>query len=224
MMMPNTHPHHSTRPRRARIAAPPPRTTLRRQIEAQTDTFAAERLEQLTTYGLMLARWNRAYNLISPHTVEHIATRHILDALLLAHWLPNPPARVLDVGTGGGLPGLPLAITHPKLQFTLLDRNHKKTRFVRQVALELDLPNVTVVTKDLASYQDDPFACIMARAVAPAAELARACAHLCALNGQLLLPQGPKSNTEVPDGWNECCERRDGRTILILQHLEASAA
>ncbi len=223
-MMAHAQPKRVTQSRRASRAAPLPRATLRRQLETQIDAQAAEQLDALVQYGLMLARWNRAYSLISPHTVEHIGTKHILDALLLTHWLPNSPARILDVGTGGGLPGLPLAITHPQLQFTLLDRSHKKIRFVRQVALELELSNVTVVTEDLAHYQDDLFDCIMARAVAPVAELAHACAQLCAANGRLLLPQGPKTDNQAPDGWEGRCERRSGRRVWVLQRGEATVA
>ncbi len=214
-----------SRPRRRTAAVlPVPRATLRRQLKAEAatrlerPTIEPEQLERLTAYGIMLARWNRAYNLISPHTVSEIGPRHILDSLLLAPLLPAPPCRLLDVGTGAGLPGLPLAITHPQIRVTLLDRNHKKTRFSRQVALELELANVTVVTEDMAHYQDAPFDCITARAVGPASDLVRDCTHLCAPDGRMVLPQGPESGDTLDlDGWSTQVEHLSGRSILVLQ-------
>src|SRR5690606_31787215 len=93
--------------------------------------------EKLLAYVALLQRWNAAYNLTAVRTPEEMIVRHLLDSLAVAPWVE--PTALLDVGTGAGLPGIPLAIAHPGLQVTMLDSNGKKTRFVKQAILELGL-------------------------------------------------------------------------------------
>ena len=98
---------------------------------------------RLAVFLSLLERWNRAYNLTAVRDPEAMVVRHVLDSLSILPWLEGP--RVLDVGSGAGLPGIPLAIIRPDCEFVLLDSNGKRTRFMSQAAAELKLPNVSVV-------------------------------------------------------------------------------
>src|SRR5690242_16283324 len=102
--------------------------------------FSEERSEQLANYLLLLDKWNQAYNLTSVRDVKDMVTLHILDSLSIADYLQGK--RIIDVGTGAGLPGIPLAITQPEREFVLLDSNGKKIRFLIHVLQQLKLSNV----------------------------------------------------------------------------------
>jgi len=121
--------------------------------------------EPLLAYLRLLARWNRAYNLTSVDEPRAMVTHHLLDSLAVMPAVEGP--RVLDVGTGAGLPGIPLALALPACDFTLLDSNSKKTRFVTQAVLELGLRNVTVVHQRVEEYRPPTcFNTVVARAYA----------------------------------------------------------
>jgi len=106
-------------------------------------TLTATQHAQLLQFLVLLAQWNQIYNLTAVRDPLEMVARHLLDSLAIAPYLSGDV--VLDLGTGAGLPGLPLAIIEPERQFVLLDSNSKKIRFVRQAVLELALPNVTPV-------------------------------------------------------------------------------
>ena len=159
------------------------------------DVSAAQRAQLLAFVGL-LVRWNRAYNLTAVREPAEMIPRHLLDSLAVLPWVRCGP--VLDVGTGAGLPGLPLAILRPELAFTLLDGNGKKIRFVRQAVLELGLRNVTPVQARIETYRPQVnFATITARAVAPLAAICTSCAPLAAPGGVLLALKGREPAAEV---------------------------
>jgi 16S rRNA (guanine527-N7)-methyltransferase len=159
------------------------------------DASDAQRGRLLALVAL-LARWNRAYNLTAVRDPADMVPRHLLDSLAVLPWVRRGP--VLDVGTGPGLPGLPLAIMRPELDFTLLDSNGKKVRFVRQAVLELGLGNVTPVQARMRTYRPRVnFATITARAVAPLAELCADCAPLTAPGGVMLALKGREPDAEV---------------------------
>ncbi len=121
--------------------------------------------DALLGFGALLARWNQAFNLVSRRDIERLLPRHLLDSLSAATELA--PSRVLDLGTGAGLPGVPLAIVQPQLQFTLVDRNERKIRFIGQVVRELGLANVTPLCADVARMPgNDSFDTVVTRAVA----------------------------------------------------------
>jgi 16S rRNA (guanine527-N7)-methyltransferase len=148
-----------------------------------------EQRRQLLGYVHLLVRWNRAYNLTAVREPLDMIPRHVLDSLAVLPWVQRGP--VLDVGTGAGLPGLPLAILRPDLAFTLLDSNGKKIRFVRQAVLELKLTSVTPVQARIQTYRPRVnFATITARAVASLVELCRDCEPLLAPGGVLLALKG----------------------------------
>jgi len=159
------------------------------------DASDAQR-ERLLALIALLARWNRAYNLTAVRDPAEMIPRHLLDSLAVLPWLRQGP--VLDVGTGPGLPGLPLAILRPELAFTLLDSNGKKIRFVRQAVLSLGLDNVAPLQTRMQAYRPHAnFATITARAVAPLAQLCAECAPLVGPGGVLLALKGRQPDTEV---------------------------
>jgi 16S rRNA (guanine527-N7)-methyltransferase len=124
--------------------------------------------------------------------------RHLLDSLAVAPYLGQGP--VLDLGTGPGLPGLPLAVMVPEQAFVLLDSNGKKVRFVRQAVMELGLTNVSVVHARIESYQwDRKFATIVSRAMATVPEILGAVAGLMARPARLLLMKGRRTDAELKD-------------------------
>jgi 16S rRNA (guanine527-N7)-methyltransferase len=119
---------------------------------------------QLLAYLALLIKWNKAYNLTAVRNPDEMVSRHLLDSLSIVPFL-GEGLSWLDVGSGGGMPGIPLAILFPERQITTLDSNGKKTRFQTQVKLELNLANLTVIHSRVENFQPAvPFAGIVSRA------------------------------------------------------------
>ncbi len=136
---------------------------------------------RLLEYLRLLAKWNRVYNLTAVYEPRRMLAYHLLDSLSLAPRIADC-RRLLDVGSGAGLPGLPLAIARPDSDWVLLDSNARKTRFIRQAAAECGVDNVQDVHSRVQDYHaPDPFDCIISRAYAPLA-------GFCDSVGHLLLP------------------------------------
>ena len=158
---------------------------------------------QLIDYLQLLVKWNRAYNLTAIRQPEQMVTRHLLDSLVIGPYLQGP--RILDVGTGAGLPGIPLALAYPDLQFTLLDSNGKKIRFVTQAVAELGLANVDVIQSRIEAFQPEcRFDTITARAFASIEELIGQTTRLLVDKGQYLIMKGVYPVAEVeamPEGY-----------------------
>ena len=143
----------------------------------------------LIDYLHLLVKWNRAYNLTAVRQPEQMVTRHLLDSLVIGPYLQGP--RILDVGTGAGLPGIPLALAYPDLHFTLLDSNGKKIRFVTQAVAELGLTNVDVIQSRIEAFQPVcRFDTITARGYASIEELISLSTRLLADKGQYLIMIG----------------------------------
>lgn len=181
-------------------AAPGNWEQARQQLDQGLDALdldlpAASR-DQLMALLRLLTQWNAAYNLTALRTPAQQVAGHLLDSLaVLAH---VPPGRLLDVGTGAGFPGLPLAIARPDTPHVLLDSSLKKTRFVQHAALTLDLRNVEVVRQRAEQFQpQQAFPVVVARAFAPLPRLLRLIGHLCVPGGQLLALKGPAVDTEL---------------------------
>lgn len=151
---------------------------------------------QLIDFLHLLVKWNRAYNLTAVRQPEQMVARHLLDSLVIGPYIQGP--RILDVGTGAGLPGIPLALAYPDYQFTLLDSSGKKIRFVTQAVAELGLVNVDVVQSRVEAYQPaSRFDTITARAYSSIEELVKQTAHLLADGGQYLIMKGAYPVAEV---------------------------
>lgn len=171
-------------------------TPLRRGLAALGLALPDDRVERLLGYVALLARWNAAYNLTAVRDPAEMVPRHLLDSLAILPWVRRP--RVLDVGTGPGLPGIPLAIADPRLHVTLLDANGKKVRFCRQAVMELGLDDVEVVQARVEAYRPaEGFATITARAVADLPSLVAAVRHLLAADTTLLAMKGALPEAEI---------------------------
>jgi 16S rRNA (guanine527-N7)-methyltransferase len=136
----------------------------------------------LDRYLDLLEKWNRVYNLTAIRDRSRMVTHHLLDSLAVLPHLRGP--HVLDVGSGAGLPGIPIAIAGPSLRVTLLESNHKKSAFLTQAVAELQLANAAVVTERVEAWQTDQrFDTIVSRAFAELGEFVT-------LSGRLLAPGG----------------------------------
>lgn len=145
--------------------------------------------ERLLRYVALIAKWNRVHNLTAIRDLDDMVSEHLLDSLaVLPHVRPNT---VLDIGSGAGLPGVPLAIAHPGLQVTVLDSNRKKCAFLQQAVIELALANVTVACARAESYRaSKPFDTVVSRAVADTPTIARFSEPQLAPGGLVLVLKG----------------------------------
>ncbi len=140
-------------------------------------SLSQEQQAKLLEYLGLLLKWNKAFNLTSVRDPAQMLSRHILDSLTMVDYMQG--SHILDVGTGPGLPGIPLAICFPDKQFGLLDSNGKKTRFVFQAKLQLGLNNVEAINARVESYQSDkPFDIIVSRAFATLEDMIKVTKHL----------------------------------------------
>jgi len=135
--------------------------------------------DQLLAYLALLVKWNKAYNLTAVRNPDEMVSRHLLDSLSVAPQVAEAGDNWLDVGSGGGMPGIPLAILFPARRFTLLDSNGKKTRFLTQVKLELQLQNLDIVHSRVEAFAPArPFSGICSRAFSSLADFANWTRHL----------------------------------------------
>ena len=159
--------------------------------------------QQLLAFLALLNKWNKAYNLTAVRDEREMVSRQLLDSLSILPWVTTE--HLLDVGAGGGLPGIPLAIVFPDKRFTLLDSNGKKTRFLHQCVLELGLHNVEVIHGRAEDCQpEQPFSQISSRAFTALENLVSWCGQLLANEGQFLAMKGQYPDDEVaalPAGW-----------------------
>ncbi|MDE1479874.1 16S rRNA (guanine(527)-N(7))-methyltransferase RsmG [Xenorhabdus bovienii] len=145
---------------------------------AKTDIMLSlKQKQQLVTYVDMLNKWNKAYNLTSVRDPEQMLVRHIMDSIVVNPFLHG--TRFIDVGTGPGLPGIPLAIVRPDSHFTLLDSLGKRVRFLRQVQHELGLGNIDPVQSRVEEFiPEPPFDGVISRAFASLQDMLSWCCHL----------------------------------------------
>lgn len=168
--------------------------TLRSGIDRLGLTIDPQAIERLMRYLAGLMKWNQAYNLTAVRGGEQMVVKHLLDSLAV---LPDIDSNsLIDVGTGAGLPGMVLAIVKPELRVTLLDSNSKKTRFLKQMAAELALANVTVVQSRVEEFQGQ-FGMVTSRAFASLADMLNWCAHLAAPGGCFLAMKGQLPEAEI---------------------------
>jgi len=161
-------------------------------------------LDLLWRYGVMLRERNAHVNLTSIVSPEGILTLHMLDSLSVAPYLGDAQ-RLIDVGTGGGFPGIPLAVAFPKRHFTLIDGTQKKIRFVAEAIAALDIRNVQAIAARAEDFEaEKEFDVAILRAVSSLADAVRHSAHLLRRGGRLLAMKGRLPDEElqaVPRGW-----------------------
>jgi len=151
---------------------------------------------QLVAYVDMLNKWNKAYNLTSVRDPNEMLVRHILDSIVVAPYLEG--ARFIDVGTGPGLPGIPLSIVRPECQFTLLDSLGKRVRFLKQVQHELKLENITPVQSRVEEFPaEPPFDGVISRAFASLNDMVSWCHHLPGEQGRFYALKGVMPEEEI---------------------------
>jgi len=155
---------------------------------------SAQACERLLDYVELLSRWNAAYNLTAVRVPADMVTRHLLDSLAVARYVRGDS--LVDLGSGAGLPGIPLAILQPERQHVLIDSNGKKTRFLREAVRALDLRNVRVEQMRVEDARGS-YACVTARAFASLADMLALGGHLLATDGVLLALKGQLHADEI---------------------------
>ena len=171
--------------------------------------LSGEQQDKLLAYVEMLKKWNKTYNLTALRDESQIISHHLLDSLTLPPY-PEGAQTMLDVGPGGGQPGIPAAVCRPDLQITLLDANTKKTSFLQQAAIELELKNVRVVSGRVEAVQGLRADVITSRAFAEHADFDNWTAHLHQDGGCWAAMKGVYPSAEIdrlPD--SVCVERVD---------------
>lgn len=178
--------------------------TLTDGISALKLALSQKQIEQLLDYLSLLAKWNAVYNLTAVRDPMEMVTLHLLDSLAAVPAFADAH-NILDVGAGGGLPGLVLAIARPDLRVSMIDTVHKKTAFLTQVKAELSLANVTVYTARVEQLKvDEKFDTITSRAFAELADFVNWSGHLLADGGRFIALKGVKPDDEIarlPAGW-----------------------
>ena len=175
---------------------------------------------RLVDYLALLQRWNQVYNLTAVRDPQQMIVRHILDSLAIAPFLGKRTQRCLDVGSGAGLPGVPLAILYPQREFHLLDSNGKKTRFLFQVKTELGLDNVIVQHFRAESFVPGTlYDVILSRAFASLGDMVESCKHLCAAHGSFLAMKGVYPEEELA-ALPVCCALKQVHRLQVPGLLE----
>jgi 16S rRNA (guanine527-N7)-methyltransferase len=173
--------------------------SLQTRLKAGCDSLSLSLTEQqqskLLDYVGLLSKWNKVFNLTSVRDPNEMIGRHIIDSLSILPYLDRDS--LLDVGTGAGLPGIPVAIMRPEMPITLLDSNSKKTRFLVQAAAELGLKNITVVHGRVEQVTLPKFAMVTARAFASIENIVDLAGRHCDDAGCLILMKGTYPEQEL---------------------------
>ncbi|MCK5666042.1 MAG: 16S rRNA (guanine(527)-N(7))-methyltransferase RsmG [Thiotrichaceae bacterium] len=163
----------------------------------QLELEASEsQIDLLLAFVSLIEKWNKAYNLTAIRNRDEMLRLHILDSLAILPCVSGQ--KIIDVGTGAGLPGIPLAILMPDVQFTLVDSNSKKTRFVQQAALELRLNNVSVIHGRIESLgHEGEYDAVLSRAFASLEDIMNMTEYLLQPEGVLIAMKGQKPENEL---------------------------
>lgn len=178
-----------------------------------------ETQQKLLDYLALVQKWNKVYNLTAVRDSDKMLTLHLLDSLAVVPHVSDATT-LLDVGSGAGLPGVPLALALPHVQVTLLDSNQKKVTFLNQVIIELKLHNVVTICERVEKYQQKQlFSVIVSRAFSRLPDFIALAGHLLAPGGTLLAMKGANPASEiadVPEGF-----KLGGVTPLTIPGLDA---
>ena len=166
-----------------------------KRLVGQTSLQLTEtQLQQLVQYVQLLDKWNSAYNLTSVRDPNEMLVKHIMDSLAVLPYLNGQ--NVIDVGTGPGLPGVPLAICCPQVNFTLLDSLGKRIRFLNQVKIQLGLTNINPIQSRVEDHHAQ-YSTVISRAFASLSDMLHWCQHLPAPSGQFLAMKGAQAQEEI---------------------------
>jgi 16S rRNA (guanine527-N7)-methyltransferase len=155
-------------------------------------------LQTTATYAALLQKWNKTYNLTAVRDPQGILALHLFDSLAVLPYLTPGARNLIDIGSGAGLPGIPLAIARPDLSITLLDSNSKKSAFQRQAVIELGLRNVSVINARVEQFKPDKgYDLIISRAFSELADFVSASSHLLAPVGMWLAMKGLYPEKEI---------------------------
>ncbi|TRZ57095.1 MAG: 16S rRNA (guanine(527)-N(7))-methyltransferase RsmG [Rhodocyclaceae bacterium] len=170
--------------------------------------LSAESVEKLGVYLRLLAKWNRTYNLTAVRDEGAMVSQHLLDSLAVLPYLQSSSKTIrslADVGSGGGLPGIPLAIACPQVKIELIEASHKKASFLEQARIELSLTNVSVHCGRVEAFKPkELFDAVISRAFSSLAKFVQLASHLLAPGGLLLAMKGVYPQEEIeqlPSGW-----------------------
>ncbi|WP_233263347.1 16S rRNA (guanine(527)-N(7))-methyltransferase RsmG [Caedibacter taeniospiralis] len=159
-------------------------------------TVTDEQINQLLEYLSLLKKWNKTYNLTAITGWDEMLVKHIFDSMSVVSFIKGK--HVADIGSGGGLPGIVLAILLPETSFVLLDSVGKKTLFLKHVKRVLDLKNVIVLNIRVENYQPEiPFDSVVSRAFSSIDDFYHLCQHLLAQNGQMIAMKGADLELEA---------------------------
>jgi 16S rRNA (guanine527-N7)-methyltransferase len=178
--------------------------------------------QRLLDYVSLLAKWNRVYNLTAIREPARVVTHHLLDSLAV---LPHINAdTIADIGSGAGLPGIPLAVARPTSRVLLIESNHKKGAFLRQAVTELRLANVEVVTERVENWRPPcDVDVVISRAFTDLAGFAEIAGHLCGPEGSLLAMKGIYPDEEIeqlpPEIKLDRVERIEVPGVRAARHL-----
>ena len=181
----------------------------------------------LERYLKLLIRWNETYNLSAIRDPSKMISHHLLDSLSIVPYING--SHIADVGSGAGLPGIPLASYFPSKHFNLLDSNGKKTRFLTQAKIELELENITVIHSRAESF-DGKFDQVVCRALASLDNLAKTCAHLIRPDGTVIAMKAGGFETLSEDSDLEIISRfpltvpllGKERALIIMKRKDSS--
>lgn len=163
------------------------------RIDGQVNDTLVEKFEQ---YLLLLTKWNAVHNLTGIKDPLEMVSTHLVDSLTVLPYLPK--GRIIDVGTGAGLPGIPLALMWPEAEFVCLDSSQKKIHFVEQAALLLQLQRFSAVCSRVEDYRpEQDFDLVISRAFSSLSEFVRLTQHLCQKDGKLLAMKGKNPVDEL---------------------------
>ena len=162
------------------------------QLSLQLDE---SQIDQLLRFGDLIVKWNKTHNLTAITDPLGVVSKHLLDSLSISSSFPE--GRALDVGSGAGLPGIPLAIVNPQQEFTLIDSSLKRIAFIREVKRELALTNITAIHSRVEDFKGESFAVITSRAFSSLATMLQQTQHLLADGGCWFAMKGVVPTEEI---------------------------
>lgn len=181
--------------------------TLESQLQHGLDklsiTCSPQQQQQLLAYLELMQKWNKAYNLTAIRDPQQMLVRHLLDSLAVVPYIRS--TELIDVGSGGGLPGIPVSILLPQQTITTLDSNSKKTRFQNQVRIELGLTNLEVIHGRVEALENRHFRQVISRAFASINDMVRLSQALLAEKGVFLAMKGRYPDAELAELPSQYC-------------------